>query len=233
MPEITFAAPAGALPGYIAEPETGGSWPGVVVLQDVRGTTADLRRVADRLAAAGYLAIVPDLYGRGLKITCMVSTIRAHFAEKGTTFDDIIAARDYLAADPRCTGKIGLIGFCMGAGFVLQLSPSGHFDAAAPNYGLSPKNIETLTQSCPLVASYGAKDRIVPAGSARKIQAVLTNAAVPHDIKEYPNVGHAFMNKAPAPLRVITNLAGMSYSEPEAEDAWSRILAFFGEQLID
>ena len=233
MPEITFTAPAGSLSGYVAEPETGGRWPGVVVLQDVRGITADLRSVADRLAAAGYLALVPDLYGRGLKITCMVATIRAHFAERGHTFDDIIAARDHLVADPRCTGKIGLIGFCMGAGFVLQLSPSGHFDAAASNYGLSPKTLDTLARSCPLVASYGAKDRIVPAGSAHQIEAVLAKAAVPHDIKEYPGVGHAFMNKAPAPLRVITDLAGMKYSEPEAEDSWRRILTFFSEHLTD
>lgn len=233
MPEITFTAHAGSLPAYLAEPGGAGPWPGVLVLQDIRGVTADLRSVADRLAAAGYLALVPDLYGRGLKIACMVATIRAHFAEKGGTFADILAARNHLAADPRCTGRMGLIGFCMGAGFVLQLSPSGLFDAAAPNYGLSPKNIDTLARSCPLVASYGAKDRIVRPGSAHQIEQVLARASVPHDVKEYPDVGHAFMNKAPAPLRVITNLAGMDYSEPEAEDAWSRILAFFGEHLID
>ncbi len=233
MPKVTYRAPAGELSGYLAVPSTEGPWPGVIVVQDVRGMTADLRRISDRLAAAGYLTLAPALYSRGLKIKCMISTVRAHFAEAGDSFDDIIAARTHLMADPRCTGKIGLVGFCMGAGFVLQLSPSGLFDASAPNYGLNPKNIDALAASCPVVASYGAKDRITRTGSAADLEAVLARGGVTRDIKEYQNVGHAFMNDfgIPAPFTVIERLAAMNYSEPEAEDAWRRILTFFGEHL--
>lgn len=221
------------MPGYLATPAGQGPWPAVIVVQDVRGLTADLRRVGDRLAAAGYLTLIPALYGRGLKIKCMISTIRAHFAGGGDAFDDIAAARNHLMADPNSTGKIGLMGFCMGAGFVLQLSPSGMFDASAPNYGLSPKNIEVLAHSCPVVASYGAKDRITRRGSAAQLESVLARGGVARDIKEYENVGHSFMNDVgiPAPFDVITRLAGMEYCEPEAEDAWRRILTFFGEHL--
>ena len=233
MPKVTYPAPAGPLPGYLAMPSTEGPWPAVIVVQDVRGMTADVRRISDRLAAAGYLTLAPALYGRGLKIKCMIATMRTHFAGTGAAFDDIVAARDHLLADPDCTGKVGLVGFCMGAGFVLQLAPSGLFDATAPNYGLNPKNIEVLAQSCPVVASYGAKDRIARSGSAAELEDVLAKGGVPRDIKEYQNVGHSFMNDfgIPAPFNVIERIAGMEYSEPEAEDAWRRILAFFGEHL--
>jgi carboxymethylenebutenolidase len=222
------------MPGYLAVPGSEGPWPAVVIVQDVLGLTADLKRICDRFASDGYLALAPGLYGgRGPKIRCMISTIRAHFAGHGPAYDALLAARDHLLADPRCTGKVGLVGFCMGAGFCLQLAPRGEFDATAPNYGLSPKNIDTLTQSCPVVASYGAKDRIVPRGAAAELKAVLTQGDVPHDVKEYDGVGHSFMNNwdFPAPLRIVENLAGMGYSRPEAEDAWQRILAFFGDHL--
>lgn len=233
MPDITYPAAEGHLPGYLAAPDGEGPWPGVVVVQDVLGMTADLRRITDRIAASGYLALAPALYGRAPKIRCMISTIRAHFAGHGAAYDDLVAARDYLIANERCTGKIGLVGFCMGAGFCLQLAPRGLYDATAPNYGLLPKDIETLSRSCPVVASFGAKDHIVPRGTAAKLEAALAHGDVPRDIKEYPNVGHSFMNNygIPGPVRVVARIAGMAYCEPEAEDAWQRVLSFFDKHL--
>jgi len=68
MPDITFPAPESHVPGYLAVPDGQGPWPGVVVVQDVLGMTADLRRITDRLAASGYLAMAPALYGRRPKI---------------------------------------------------------------------------------------------------------------------------------------------------------------------
>jgi carboxymethylenebutenolidase len=106
------------------------------------------------------------------------------------------------------------------------------FDAAAANYGLWPEDRPALTQSCPMVASYGGRDRLLP-GAAAELEGLLTTGGVPHDVKEYPNVGHSFMNDwgTPAPLTVVERVAGAAYSAPEAEDAWGRILAFFGEHL--
>lgn len=197
--------------------------------------TADLRRISDRLASEGYLALAPALYGRGFKPKCMIATIRAHFAGAGDAYDDIAAARNHLLRHPQCNGRIGLIGFCMGAGFVLQLSPRGLFDVAGAQYGLAPKKIDALARSCPVVASYGAKDPIVKQGSARALEAVLTEGSVDHDIREYPNVGHSFMNKLgiPAPFTIVETVAGFAYSEPEAEDAWARTFAFFQKYLVD
>jgi carboxymethylenebutenolidase len=232
--KITYPTGAGHLPGYLAVPDGEGPWPGVVVLHDVLGLTADLRRITDRFAANGYLALAPALYGRGLKIRCMISTIRAHFAGHGAAYDNIEAARHHLIANERCTGKVGLVGFCMGGGFGLQLAPRGLFNATAPNYGLLPKNIEALHRSCPVVASFGATDRVVRRGTAAQLEAALAPGNVPRDVKEYPNAGHSFMNNynyIPGPIQFISRITGMAYCEPEAEDAWQRILTFFNEHL--
>jgi carboxymethylenebutenolidase len=83
-----------------------------------------------------------------------------------------------------------------------------------------------------MVASYGGRDRQLR-GAAAKLEAVLADGGVPHDVKEYPQVGHAFMNDwgTPGPLRPVERMARLTYSEPEAEDAWRRILAFFAQHL--
>ena len=236
MPDITYPTADGHVPGYLATPRGEGPWPGVVVVQDVLGLTSDLKRITDRFAANGYLALAPALYnGHGPKITCMISVIRSHFSGRGAAYSDLRAAREYLISDRRCTRKVGLAGFCMGAGFCLQMAPSGLFEATAPSYALLPKDVEKLQQSCPVVASFGAKDPIVARGTAAKLEAVLTQGRVPHDVKEYPDVGHSFMNDhaVPAPIRLVAGIAGMAYSRPEAEEAWQRILNFFAQHLTD
>jgi carboxymethylenebutenolidase len=234
MPDITYPAAEGHVSGYLAIPEGEGPWPGVVVIQDVLGMTTDLKRITDLFAASGYLALAPALYdSHGPKIKCMISTIRAHFTGRGAAYGDLLGAREHLIANAPCTGKVGLAGFCMGAGFCLQLAPSGLFDAAAPSYAVLPKDVEKLLRSCPVVASFGAKDPIVARGTAARLQAVLAGGQVAHDVKEYPDAGHSFMNDhaLPAPIRLVAGIAGVSYSEPEAEDAWRRIITFFEEHL--
>ena len=233
MTDVTFDAPAGALPGYLAEPTAQDPAPGVVVIHDAFGVSGDIKRICDRLGTAGYLTLAPALFRRGNnKLACVVSTLRAMATGTGVAYDDIVAARDYLASDARCTGKVGIVGFCMGGGFALQMAPRGVFDAAAPNYGNLPKNLDGLRDACPTVASYGAKDRTLP-GAAAKLEKVFTEGNVAHDVKEYPEVGHSFMNDfgTPAPLQFVVGAAGFLYSEPEAEDAWQRIDTFFKQHL--
>jgi len=230
VPTVEYDCPAGPLPAYRAVPSGDGPWPGVVVVHDALGLSADAQRITARFASSGYLAIAPALYHRGVKPLCVVRTFRALQSGSGPAVDDLIAAREYLAADERCTGKVGIVGFCMGGGFCLLLASRGVFDATAPNYGVWPKDPEALRKSCPVVASYGAKDRMLP-GAAAKLETLLTEADVPHDVKEYPDVGHSFMNEFPAPIQLVERIAGLAYSEPEAEDAWRRILAFFEKHL--
>lgn len=229
---MSFPAPAGPLPGYLAVPAGEGPWPGVVVVHDAFGLTEDIKSITDRFAANGYLALSPALYRRGRRPACVVSTFRSLSSGKGRAVEDILAARDHLVADNRCSGKVGSVGFCMGGGFCLLLAPRGVFNATAPNYGPMPTDKASLTRSCPVVASYGAEDRALP-GAADELERFLAEGGVTRDVKEYPAVGHSFMNdwKTPRPLRFVERTAGLAYSQPEAEDAWQRILDFFGEHL--
>ena len=232
MPDVRFTAHSGDLGGYLALPLAEGPHAGVVVIQDVLGLSDDIREQADRLAAAGYLAFAPDLYsGRGLR--CVVATLRASRSGEGPAYADIDAARNFLAAREDCTGRIGIIGFCMGGGFALMCAPGAEFQASAVNYGEVPKDAdERLREACPIVASYGRRDRGLK-GRAERLEQALTSAGIAHDVKEYPDAGHSFMNRfnAGPVLTPLLHLTGVGYHHPSAEDAWRRILAFFAEHL--
>lgn len=232
MPDTTYPAAARELKGYLARPIGDGPWPGVVVIMDALGLSDDIRLQADRLAAAGYLAIAPDLYsGRGIR--CVVATIQSSASGSGEAYENIEAAREWLDAHEDCTGKIGVIGFCMGGGFALLCAPRYDFEAASVNYGEVPKEAaERLAGACPIVASYGKRDRALP-GRAARLESALTQLNVEHDVKEYENSGHSFMNRINVgPLFTpVVKVAGLNYVHPDADDAWRRVLQFFEAHL--
>jgi carboxymethylenebutenolidase len=141
------------------------------------------------------------------------------------------AARRYLAARDDCTGRTGVIGFCMGGGFALLCAPSGGYSVASVNYGEVPEDAETVLRgSCPIVGSYGARD---PMGTKHpeRLQRALTVLEIPHDVKVYPGVGHRFLTEPSGAAAVLSRFARMNYVESDAADAWERIYGFFGEHL--
>jgi carboxymethylenebutenolidase len=228
---ITGAQSAPELRAHLAVPPVGeGPWPGVVVVHEAFGLTDDVRQHTDRLAAAGYLALAPDLFTAG-GLRCLKRTFGDLFRQEGAAFGDLEAARRELADRPDCTGRVGIVGFCMGGGFALLAATRG-FDASAPNYGMLPKDAEeVLAGACPVVASFGRRDRGLR-GAAARLQGILTRHEVPHDVHEYPDAGHSFMNRHNAgPFTVLERVAGLGYHHPSAEDAWARILRFLDAHL--
>jgi len=236
MTQVSIAGAHGEMPAYVAVPAGGAPWPGIVVVHDALGMSGDLQRQADWLAGEGFLAAAPDLYYWGRRLTCFRTVVRDVARGHGGAFDDLDAVRSWLVRHRECTGTTGVIGFCMGGGFAVLLAPGHGYSAASVNYGGLPKDVDAfLAGACPIVASYGAKDRTLR-GAAERLERALARNGVAHDVKEYPDAGHAFLNDhrdadVPKVMTVIAWLTRSEYHEPSALDARRRIVDFFRVHL--
>jgi len=221
---VHFASTPGEGEGYLALPASTGKHPAVIVIQEFWGLNDWIRDQADRFAKQGYVALAPDLY-RGKSTT---DSNVAHELMRGLPEDramaDLKGAFDSLArrsdVDP---ARIGVIGWCMGGGYALQLAVAEpRIAAVAMNYGhlvTDPNTISGIHP--PILGNFGANDGGIPPDDVRAFDTALKNAGKQSDIKIYPGAGHAFMNP--------NNKGG--YVKAAAKDAWSRIDAFFARTL--
>lgn len=228
----TFGGSNG-LTGYAVRPPGDETRPGVVVVHEIFGLDAQARRYAHRLADMGYVAVVPDLFTEGGARRCLRATFRALRSGHGRAVQDIAAARQWLLDREDTTDDVGIIGFCMGGGFALLCAAPKHgFHVSSVNYGDLTSTPDVLAGACPIVASYGRRDRL--AGAAARLEYHLTRLGVDHDVKEYPRAGHAFLTDAdtiPWFLGPVIKIAPPGPEPESAADAWQRIDAFFGEHL--
>jgi carboxymethylenebutenolidase len=217
----------------IAVPEGEGPWPAVVMVHEVFGIDENMRAQMLRLASAGYVVIMPDLYSRGGIRKCLTATFRSLAAGVGQAFEDIEAAKKLVLSRKDTTGKVGVIGFCMGGGFALLLANDG-YQASVSNYGMLPKNMdEALAGACPILGNYGAKDKQL-AKAKVQLDESLTKLGVEHDIKMFDQAGHAFMNPKQGGGPVFGTLLRVTGAKPNpeaAKEAWVRIESFFGAHL--
>lgn len=222
------------LVGALGTPAGDGPWPGVVLIHEAFGVSDVMLRHVHRMADHGYLTLMPDLFTEGGARRCLLETFRALSLGTGRAFADIESARRALIARDDCSGLVGVVGFCMGGGFALVAATRG-FDVSSVNYGRLPKDPEAaLAGACPIVASYGGRDRSLP-NAAEKLESTLSYLGIPHDVKEYPEAGHSFLNDGETGGQVmrftVNRVLGVGPNPTAAADAWARIDAFFEEHL--
>ncbi len=216
------AAGKSGLEAYLIGPNDPNPHPGVVIIHEIFGLNDNIREIANRFAAEGYTTLAVDLFSGGNRTICLLRIFYGLLLsplENGIVAD-LRAAIDFLGAQAGVDeARIGVIGFCMGGGYALQLAClDGGLQAAAVFYGQNPRPLEAVGRACPIVGSYPERD--FTAGAARKLEAALTRYQVPHDIKIYPGARHSFFNDR-----------GRAYQPEAAADSWKRTIAFFDEYL--
>lgn len=234
---IAITLPGGHLMrGFLAEPTDLTHAPGVLVLHEITGLNADIERITRRFAANGLVALAPDLFdGPGLKALCVSRAVYGMQTGRGVIFEYLAAAQEALEGQARCDSeRVAVAGFCMGGGFaILHALKNSNLRASAPFYGAVPKRAEALAGICPVVASFGGRDRIF-APHGRRLKRHLEALGTRHDVKLYPDSGHSFMSEHEPGLTTLPGKYGpmrVGYQPEDAEDAWQRMLAFFAEQF--
>ncbi|MGA2882221.1 MAG: dienelactone hydrolase family protein [Bryobacteraceae bacterium] len=214
---------------YTFRPNVSNKVPGVLFIYEAFGMNAEMIRVADEIATEGYAVLLPDLFGRGSWFSCVRQALKDLKAASGQGVQDLIDARHWLAnRDYVDSGKIAVMGLCMGGGFALLLGKTGLFQGSAPFYGQVPERLEGL---CPVVASYGGRDKM-PVKDAQRLEQALPALGIPYDVKIYPQAGHSFMNQ-PANwfVRLLGGAMGAGFEPEAAADAKRRLIEFLRAHL--
>ncbi len=220
----TFPSGAGQAHGYLSLP-SGGSGPGVIVIQEWWGLTEHIADVADRLAAEGFVALAPDLYGgRTAHDADEAGEMMMSLPVDGAA-RDLGGAVDFLLGHDAVTSStVGAVGFCMGGGFVLVLAAQhgATIAAAVPFYGVLQEPVDFSGMDAEVLGHYGEQDDSIPAEAARELaERIHAESGRPAEFLFYP-AGHAFFND--------TNLLG-TYDEESARTAWVRTLEFLRTRL--
>lgn len=212
--------------GYLSRPTEPGPWPAVVVLHEWWGLDPHFRKLSRRLAAEGYVVLVPDLYNG------TVTSDEEEAARLKTSLDTDRAASITTAAVPylrslpfvSADAGIGLLGFCMGGGVALLAAGSDQFDAMVTYFpSMYPDDEELRRIDLPILVHYGTDDVVTPRYEIDRILEVFEKEATPYERYEYEGAGHAFTNDTYEEL----------YVESAAQDAWPRTVEFLESHLRD
>jgi len=225
---------------YLAQPQEPGSYPGIVVLQEIFGVNAHIREVTERIASEGYVAIAPAIFQRiapGFETGYTPEAIEtgrnyAMQTKASELLSDIQTAIDYLKSLPQIKKDgFGCIGFCFGGHVAYLTSTLSDIKATASFYGAGITSRRpgggaptlTLTPEIKgtLYAFFGKEDASIPLLEVDQIEAELEKYKIEHRVFRYDGADHGFFCDHRA-----------SYNPKAAADAWEQVKQLF-TQLSD
>ncbi|MEA9566920.1 dienelactone hydrolase family protein [Polynucleobacter sp. AP-Nickl1-40-C4] len=225
---IEFKRPDGqAVKGYLAEPVDKATAPGVVVIQEWWGLDDEVKAVADRLAKAGYRALVPDLYRGKLAIEANEAEhLMGDLNFGDAAGQDIRGAVQYLKATG--SAKVAVTGFCMGGALtILAACNVPELDASIVWYGNPPlEYVNADAISKPMLGHWAMHDEFFPIAGVDKLEQKLKQAGVDYEFHRY-DTKHAFAN----PKSDGRGLAPLKYNAEAAQQAWERTLHFLQKNI--
>ena len=224
---VEFPSNGSTATGYLALPPSGRG-PGVVVIQEWWGIVHHITDVCDRFAAAGFVALAPDLY-HGATTTepdeagKLIMSLQIDGAGR-----DMVGAGRWLAASERTAGdRVGIVGFCAGGALALYAATLSDVFAAAvayyPGMGFIDRthpNLEALRGSAVLL-HWAELDHSYDRESTARLEEQLRAAGVDVDSHWYAGADHAFFNDDRPEV----------YQPEHAKLSWERTLSFFRKHL--
>jgi carboxymethylenebutenolidase len=225
---ISYPRPDGqSVAGYLAESTPGAPAPGIVVIQEWWGLNDQIRGVADRLATAGYRALVPDLYRGEVALGAQEAEHLMHGLDFAVAAaQDVRGAVQYLKATG--SAKVGITGFCMGGALTLLAAVNvPEANVAVVWYGYPPlEYVDASRIRIPLMAHWATEDAAFPIAKVDELEGKLRDARVGFEFHRY-HAKHAFANETAD----SKNLPMLRYDPAAAELAWRRTWEFLAKHL--
>ena len=225
---ISYERPDGqSVAGYLAEPAKGAAAPAMVVIQEWWGLNDQIRGVADKLAASGYRALVPDLYRGKIALEANEAEhLMTNLDFGDAAGQDVRGAVQYLKASG--SAKVGVTGFCMGGALTLLSAVNvPEADASVVWYGYPPlEYVDASKIKAPLMAHWATQDAAFPIGKVDELEKKLRDAGVSFEFHRY-DAKHAFANETAD----SKNLPMLKYDPAAAQLAWSRSMDFLARHL--
>ena len=228
--EMTYESDGTTYSGHLADGSRGAPAPGVLVIHEGSGLGPHARAKADALAALGYVAFAPDIFGGP------VQDMQQASAYIGDLSGDIAklrrrctAALDALAAHPSTDGgKLAAIGFCFGGQAALELARSGASLAATVGFhsGLKANDpADAARIAGKVLVCLGDRDPLVPRAARDTFMDNLTDAGVDAQMLLFSGVGHSFTN----PDAEAFGVPGCHYNAVADRRSWDAMQRLFDE----
>lgn len=235
--EISIPTADGVIPGYRVLPQSEGSFPTILVVQEIFGVHEHIKDVCRRFAKLGYLAVAPELYARQGDVSKLASIDEIRPIVAKVPDAQVMSDLDATVAWASGTGKadiarLGITGFCWGGRIVwLYAAHNPDLKAGVAWYGriesdrsdLQPRHpIDVAAElKAPVLGLYGALDQGIPVESVERMREAAKSAKVPTEFQIYADAGHAFY----ADYRP-------SYVKDAADDGWRRLQEWFKQHGV-